>query len=516
MPNNIEKIENSQRYEFEVYRQTAKAMGSVYNRLLDHYLSTDNKSRADSINSFLLSSPPSLRGLYKKGVTVLQNQLTENHNMVKGNEGQEAQYLMGIIVDQSKKTDEEKQNIKSQLTPDRIMATEHEPGVYTLQADRGLYNYLVDEEITIPSAACVYLGHGENQPSFMLLKVLSLDKKELEKEIPFMEDKQVRHEFHHLVWHFLKRGNIIPKANEPAPEMNKAFEHFRDEMVAYIIQDKRFDDINYYDLTYSDNEDVKKVAAETKSFAEICFALNEHSGEDRHAFIYPAMTSRNFPEFKEKTARLVSVPQVPDETAVKALADAFRLNKSEAMCKLIRIKKISVQQQTLNNAVEISLSTPNKSEFMGYSIHQFFEFAEYWKKFGETVNLPDIPVADIAMQALSQRTNLPAETIKALSKYPSEYFMFVHADYSGPEDFIENVFSPSNLRDRQFRHLYKDILNSSPAMRQSFDSMKDKIAEDYIKFFKIEWKGEYDKADEKGKRKLDRDVERRIRMMKNL
>ena len=184
-------------------------------------------------------------------------------------------------------------------------------GVFVMELEEDFYDFLVAQGIIFPSTAIALLGQSEKGVSFMYTQKAYVQGSTLEKMAK-------RHEFHHLLWNFLGHNDFLRKNNIVDKEVGHAFERYRDEISAYLLDGANFRG-GGHGMTYSDNPRIIEMAGNVGDYLDLMVRAGGIVGISRFDFIYSVMTSRNFDELKQKIADVFDVNAISHEILVVLL-----------------------------------------------------------------------------------------------------------------------------------------------------------------------------------------------------
>lgn len=368
----------------------AQANGYFYNGLLDIYLSND-KDKQTKVTQLIENLPPHMRHLYAEGIRRFQEQLVLNNTLMEPFRGQEVAHLLSKVMEGSAMPDEIKTEVLEQATPDKIRFVEPSPGVFLLQADHNFYYYLTRKGITsFDSSGIAMLGNADNEPSFMITRSPDLTSEDTSL---VAEKTSVRHEFHHIIWHFLDKSGFLRKADEATPELSTAFEHFRSELSAYNIEGRSVNEIDPYAMVYTKGSLIQQQATRTKSLAYICTELAKIKGIDRSIFLYPVMTSSNFAELANKYVALTPLNKDIDIESANFLYSLWTPRGgtiSESIFELLGRKNAHIDLETMKQVAIHRLSAINID-----NLGSFQYFADNLGRFAESMRISDFSIEEI-------------------------------------------------------------------------------------------------------------------------
>lgn len=503
----------------ETTLQLASANGEFYNSLLDVYLSKGNgEVKTHQLETAVNRLPPHARSLYKKGIQSFEAELVENHALLGQHRGEEIQYLVSCVMRSEEKPAEEITEVLDHITPDKAKFVEPIPGVAIIQVEKDLYAYLQKAGIVPGEAHAVnYASSTRDEPSFMILQRLTLQKGLHEEEASPAQDSSVRHEFHHFVWNFLKRAKFIREPLEVPQERSNAFASFRDELSAYIIEGRELLYIDPYAMVYTDNRQIQEVANNVKLLAYVCIQLAKKLGVDRSIFLYPTMTSRSFRDLKDKFLELVPLEEQVDVSALDAIYSIWtnRRSLSSSIQEVLEEKNSKISPELIREIALQHLSSPGrKSGGDFYILGDFRSVAESMEEFSKAMEAEGVAVANELMEVrLRGEFPFPDEVLKQVLNLPKELTENIPVVVD-PEVLLTNYMSLWRIDQEGQFDVYSQLINSSPQMKAAFEKIKDHIIAEGEEGYKNEMG--YERADEERKRKIDQELQRKVELFKSL
>lgn len=510
MDTEIQK-EDPQPVGLETRPGLAQATGQFYNAFLDVYLSKrKGDAKSQQLEAAIAILPQEARALYKKGIDNFEEELAQNHRLLEQNRGDEARYLLRCLMTAEAKSDEQVAEVLEHLTPDAARYLEPTPGIAIIQVEHDLYDYLISVDIVSPNSHAIHFGSdNKGEPSFMILQRARLKKGLDEESESPADDVTVRHEFHHFVWNFLQRAKFVRESKEATPELSKAFDKFRNELCAYLIDGRNLNEIDPLALVYTEDEEIQKIGNDAKYIAFICLELAKSHDIEPATFLYPAMTARSFQELKNNFA-LLALKEQPDATD---LATVYKLNwRNEALAnniaELLKIRSIKVSPKEMKEFARGVLESDKLSKLadLHFEVDRLGQYAQH-------LGLTGFPVITIGQTVLDERLTLPDETAKIILELPFEDTKHIPLN-KNPEEFCLSFISFWNVDKEDIQNIYDQIINSSPEMRAAYDKVKKSIIENGLRYFKHEHG--YERADDDKKRQIDQDQRRRIEFLENL
>lgn len=492
----------------ESKRKIAVETGKFYNALIDTYLEVKTPDeQQEQTNSLIESLPGSMKKLYGEGLGRFQEELRENHALLEQHRGDEVKYLLGAVMTSEGKSPEEMEEIFKQV--DKAKFIEPSPGVAIIQAEKDFFRLLKEHGIVHAEGHAVNFGSdNRGEPSFLMIQRLSLEKSMAEDNGQAKANRSVRHESHHFIWNFLqRRGDFLREVSESSPELTKAFRHFRDEVAAYTIEGRGVGGVEPELLSYTEDGEILKLASDARDFATICIEVAKQKGVDPQSFLYASMSSRNFAELKDGFATLTPLEKI-DQASIAALYTAWAGNYRAApkVVELLERKKLTmpvnlVEEYGLGRMVSADLS----------SMGRIFSELENVKRFAGAVKIDSMDEQGLIEKAARARLPLPKETVDVILALPREQADNIPLGKSG-EEFLESFVSFWSINQESARAAYKQIIDSSPAMRESFD----KVREGIISKGAESYRGEFRSSDEERKQKVESEIQERTHLLMEL
>jgi len=304
-------------------RKLAEAHGTFYQMLVDEYLSgRPEEVRRERLASNLLMLPLPVRDLYREGLMRLEEEIKTNaRNISYIEKDQVIPTLLLSRMDEVEIDDGQKDEVlKKAETSVRLV--QPLPGVAILEVEPDFFLLLKKVGLVRKRAHAIYSkARKRDEIGFMLVQGDGIFR---------LSDEGVRrHELSHMILDFLRRGEFLRKPETTSGFSKKvsdnrieAFYMFRDEAVAYLVDPRRFESVDQSYLVHSKNSRMLKLAGDTRDFASLCMkAASETTESD--SFIYAALTSRNFEDFKQKFLAFV-----PKREKIKGNLFAYMMRMS--------------------------------------------------------------------------------------------------------------------------------------------------------------------------------------------
>lgn len=451
----------------------AEASGKFYNSFLDAYLTNGlPENRNPQIAQLVEILPSHTRKLYGEGIKRYQAELVANHELLVPQRGKEVQYLLGAVLNSEGRPESEVSEILSRATPDKARFVEPSPGVAIIEAEKDFFGYLQEKGLIHADGGAVnFASDNRGEPSFMMVRRMSLEKSLTEEGTSASQKSSARHEFHHFVWNFLERSKFVREASDVTPGLAKAFKHFRDELSAYTIEGRALNTIEPELLAYTEDKDILQKARDVRNYAAICMKISKRLGVDPQTFLYASMTSRNFDELRTNFGNLTPLEGDANQEVVDALYQEWSQNSTleKQFKELLHQKGVTISPKTLSQYNHSRLSSPEHTRVrdLHYEVDRLNGFA--------SVTESSQVEEDALRNTLRDRLQLPDSTIEVILAFPR--------DASGevpltniPEDFVKGFVSFWRINDESARNTYSQVLASSPAIRDAFEKLKDDIA----------------------------------------
>ncbi len=505
----IQEKRNDRDFSMEVVRNIAEKTGEFYNGLIDAYLTVQTSEELQQAIDILINGlPESLKKNYQEGLNIFQEELRENHALLEQHRGDEVRYLLGAVLASKNKNPEEIEKIFKQIN-DNAKFIEPAPGVAMIQVEKKFFQLLKEHDIVPGEGHAINFGSdNRGEPSFLIVQRLSLEKSMAEDTELAKRNNSVRHEFHHFIWNFLERtDNYLRKVLESSPEQAKAFSYFRNEVAAYIIEGRRVGSIEPEFLTYTDDDEIVTIATDTRDFVTICIDVVQQLGIDSQIFLYASMSSRNFAELKDAFTLLTPLENV-DQQSVAALYTTWSRNY-RALSKIIDLlerKNIVISASIIE---EFGLS--RMMSFDTTSMGGIFYEIKKLQKFAGVFTKGSIDEQRLVEQVAHVKLPLPKETVDCILKLPLEQLNDIPLGRSG-EEFLNLVISFWSIHEESTRDTYKQIINSSPTMREAFHNIRDNI----IKEGSESYRTEFNPTDETKKQQIESEIQKRAKLIMEL
>lgn len=486
-------------------RKIATATGKFYNSLIDTYLEVKTpEGQQKQTDEFIEALPGPMKKLYREGLSRFQAELRENHALLEQHRGDEVRYLLGAVMASEGRSAEEMEQIFQQI--DKAKFIEPSPGVAIIQTEKDFFRLLKEHGIVHAEGHAVNFGSdNRGEPSFLMIQRMSLEKSLTEDNSQTKTKDSVRHEFHHFIWNFLqRRGDYLREVSESSPEQTEAFRHFRSEVAAYIIEGRGVGSVEPELLTYTEDSEILKIASDARDFATICVEVARQRGVDPQSFLYASMSSRNFAELKDGFAALTPLDKI-DQESVAALYSAWAGNYKAApkVAELLERKKLTIPAHLLE---EYGLSRMVSTDVT--SMSGIFSELDNVKRFAGAVKLDSIDEQSLIEKAARARLPLPKETVDVILALSREQIDNIPLGKSGGE-FLDSFVSFWDINQESARAIYKQIIDSLPAMREAFNKVREGIISKGTELYRAEFRS----SDEERKQQIESEIQERTRLL---
>jgi hypothetical protein len=292
-------------------------------------------------------------------------------------------------------------------------------------------------------------------------------------------DSDVRHEFHHFIWNFLERDDgFVRPVEESSPEEAKAFDYFRDEIAAYIIEGRNLGEVSPKVLTYSEEPQILHTARNARDYIILCLKMAQQMGADPQSFLIAPMSSRNFGELAGKFTDLVPIHAIGMNTinamysawANKDVSFVMGENEIGLVTDFLSRKKLTVPAEELG-AFELVRILSDGVSTMQTAMNEL----EQMSKFREGLQLPQADRTGLLEQLIRHHLPYPPETVRSIAALPDSLLGSVYFQAESAEDFFRAFISFWNANDEETVAAYKKIVDSSPEMRSAYNAVKAEI-----------------------------------------
>ncbi len=459
----------------ELKSQRAEEMGRFYNAWLDMYLEARSEhvpSAEGRVVERLKLLPDSARVFFEKAIRRFNEELEENRRLIEIHRGQEVEYLFGaLITSMQKEVGELGAALKAQ---GRAVFLEPSPGVCIIQVDIDIFNLLKSHGLVHAEGGAVcFASDRRDEPSFLVVRRMSKEEGLTGDSERIKKHPAVRHEFHHFIWNFLKREKgLLRQVVEDSPEREKAFEVFRDEMMAYIIEERPLTSVDAEVLTYSEEEDILVLAEDVRDFVAVGMEFSRQKGIDPQAFLLAVISAKSFADIKDRSAMITPLETI-DEDSIEGLYNVWEKNKRTAIQirELLDRKEVAVPAKRIEEYGERRMSAPSNA-----TVKEILMDLDRLKKFAQVVGVGAIDEQKIIDKVVRPRLRVPEETKEIILRLPPAHLVNVPLGVSGKE-FILGLISFWNINQEADRQIYGQIINSSSAMREVFDAVQEELTE---------------------------------------
>ena len=145
------------------------------------------------------------------------------------------------------------------------------------------------------------------------------------------------------------------------------------------------------------------------------------------------------------------------------------------------------------------------------SMGRIFSELENVKRFAGVVNIDSIDDKGLLERAARARLPLQKETVDAILALPPEQAKDIPLGKTG-EEFLETLVSFWNIDQASTRAVYKQIIDSSPAMRETFERIRYNLIDKGAQSYRDEFKASY----ERRKQQIEAEIQERTRFFTQL
>lgn len=295
-----------------VYPQIAQETGQVIRKTVNAILDPSVDAKQE-VTEAIAALPNQLGRLYGEGVAYAEDVISANRQILEQHGGEEVNYFLSLMlpdggrnIDNGVISDILSHTIYAEPTSGVPIMLLDAEGMSLLQAQGGL------RENTSGSFFRFKTRQGYVQ--FIVAELPHDKTQETQHDAAKkLETSQViRHETQHFVWSILESSDFARKPDAADPKMQKAFQDFRHEIGARIVDESSvIGEENPQDLVYSDDPALQKQAAEMSSFVSDCIKAGQEKGLDPYTFLFPVLTARNFDEMRQNLLALTQeVPAI--------------------------------------------------------------------------------------------------------------------------------------------------------------------------------------------------------------
>ena len=390
---------------------------------------------------------------------------------------------------------------------------EIKPGVFMLEVEDPFFELLRDQKLFISNGVAVcFMSSNSRDVGFMLLPRPKLAKSLQETKI-FKDDSTSRHEFHHELHNYFFRKNVLRKINinpNQTPEMFDAefdvFKRFKDEIIAYVLENRDLSSVSPYSLIYMRKKILFKKAKDYRDLIRAYTKIAELMGLSSSTLIYPIMTARNFEELARRLQQLIPLRHLNEKQQVRLLWNVYKSfggkGNQRIMKELFAAQRINVANaEFFNFAVERALMK-ERDDHLGALLFRLFQL----DRFADTLGVESPSRDSIFNEVLPRRLNLPAATIAFIRQLPESEWGWVPLDLS-MEEFIRRYVSYWRINDKNQREIYRRVIHSSPETAVLFPKVVEEMISEQAMVYRIEMRSSAD---------LDQQVTARNQAMRDL
>ncbi len=169
----------------------------------------------------------------------------------------------------------------------------------------------------------------------------------------FVRRDNRRHEMSHMIWDFV--GNFRRPSDEQTPQRREAFDHFRDELIAYIATYSDFDHVSPAHLVYTKNWRIRNLAKDSRDFASLC--MGYHGDNGRLSFAWAAATSRNFADLAQRFSDFTIKGKPLDWFFLGFMLDIYRRRNASAgvIADFLRRQQVPLNTEDLVDLIATDL-----------------------------------------------------------------------------------------------------------------------------------------------------------------
>lgn len=469
----------------EIREKIAEATGEFYDNFLTLALQAKEKT-GEEITSleqqYLDKLPPHVKSLYQKGIDQIKQALEINHQTIS-HDGNEGEHLISAIMKESPLSDEKRQQILSELKG-KMYFYESFPGVFVLQVEHEAY-YLLQDNGLIPggSSAVALLSHDPKDPTFFVFRRMRMEESIHQEISNLAQNGDTRHEFHHVLWHFLRQAGFVRPAQENTPELSRAFERFRDETVAYTVQKRQLTDADASALVYTEDKDIRLQAYKSRNICSFIIEFAKRSGEALQNYYFPAMAATTFSEIEQNYIEAFSIQSNPGPTELDILFDIWNnspftvtirktlengskefgslITASESLQDLLQRKNIHVSVENF-----FAFAKPILAKLEVHSLEHLKRILNDISSFGEAVAVDLSEWKANANTLLKTRLPLPEATQSVLLEASEKNKFSVALDLD-PHEFVQKTINIWHIDNPETFEVYSKIIRSAPEMKQA-------------------------------------------------
>ena len=450
------------------FKKLAKDHGEFYTGLIETILEDISETEKEKkVNILLNKLPPHLKKLYQEGWKRFKQEANKNKKLLDQHRGQEIEYLLSKISEyRGKNQIEIKKVVEEDIleAKNKIIYIEPYPGIPILEVE-GAYS---DKIALIPKT----LGgkfwstnDTERCPSFFIIKKNILDK---------LSPSVIKHELCHIIQDFLDRAGFLRKIRESRPEYKEAFWHFRNELLAYILDETNIMKLDVSKrLIYSKNKEILEIASSARDFLGLCMKIAVQKGIYPEDFLYPIAQARNFAEIKEKGAKIVSFLDLTDKNIIEMFFKEYSEKGfiRELEKEIIEKAGLEPLPVTIDSFV---LDQLNDDPSL-YTLISLKQLLKKMSLFFQDVFNCGFDSERLFLEACKKRIPLSEETIQFLIIQKELFFIL---ETKSPEEFVRDFFSNYcywNITKEEVRSAYIAVLTNCFDVKEIFERDKEEI-----------------------------------------
>ncbi|MBU2524347.1 hypothetical protein KKG71_04090 [Patescibacteria group bacterium] len=469
----------------ELVRRHSDFYVNFINYLLKVTNGTDKRDHHEAFEELIIDLPKKHQDSYRIGFEKLLIKLKLNHTLFQSKKGQEAFTIMTALLKESEDANEILEKMEG-----NVRFIEPTIGVFILEAEKNFFSLLQTKDIIPNAGQGIFFGSSEaDAPAFLMLQRLSLAKSLKDDSEKMLNNSFLRHETHHLIWKMLKDGDYVEPTTETNEEKAKAFDNYRDEVVAYFLQNRSLSEADPENLIYSEGEDLITEADRTTDFIILCLQFGELNGLEKKDFIYPTMRSNSFENLRKRYLELVFPIELNLETmkiiwknwnAPSIMFPEGRDNVGNE--RFLKMSNLHIGSREAEIFIESELmNSDDLAYIMDKMIDKLLSFLK-WLSIEDKVD-----VMKIYRSVVAKRLLLPEKTRQIILALPTLEYHGIILLGKQPAEFLKKYLNIDKaVRDPDARRTFSQIIHSDPVMEEAFDKIKNKKLEDALKWDKSE------------------------------
>ena len=210
---------------------------------------------------------------------------------------------------------------------------------------------------------------------------------------------------------------------------------------------------------------------------------------------------------KDSFSALTPIDKI-DQDGVAALYSAWVGNYRAApkVAELLERKKLTIPTNLIEEYGQRRMVSADLTS-MGRIISELKNV----KRFAGAVGLDQIDERSLIEKAARARLPLPKETVDVILALPREQADNIPLGKSG-EEFLGSFVSFWNINQESARAAYKQIIDSSPVMREVFNKVREGIINKGVESYR----GEFRSSSHDRKQQVESEIQERIRRLMEL